>query len=207
MKPILDLTKPLTDAIDIYSEDNYRDPAFSCSEWSSVERQGYRVSAIALGTQTGTHIDAPNHFDSSGSCLEALPLSNLIGSYFLLDLPKDVNEERAITLCASYRHEGILFVRSDSSGVSRITHQALDRFLELPPLVWVLDGEVSMAEGAALAFHRLLACRGKYLIENLNSEVARSVRAGGELIAMPLALVGTSGAPCRVVVKQGFAST
>ena len=63
---VLDLSKPLDSAIEIYSDGSYRDPPFEVSEWCSVESQGYRVSAVRLGTQTGTHIDAPAHFDPQG---------------------------------------------------------------------------------------------------------------------------------------------
>jgi arylformamidase len=199
---ILDLTKPIDSSLEIYTENNYRDPHFSCVEWSTVEKQDYRVSAITLGTQTGTHIDAPAHFDPAGKCLEALPLENLVGRYYLLDLPKDTNEADIKALCASYSEEGLLFLRSDESGASFITRQALDILLELPPIVWVLDGDVKVEYGSPLEFHRFLALRGKYLIENLHTEAARRVRPGGELLALPLALVGTSGAPCRVVVKE-----
>ena len=201
MELMLDLTKPINSALEIYTENNYRDPDFSCIEWSTVEKQGYRVSALTLGTQTGTHIDAPAHFDSSGKCLEALPLENLVGRYFLIDLPKDTNEGQVRTFCTSYSEETMLFVRSDESGVSFITRQALDILLELPPIVWVVDGDVRVENGSPLEFHSLLALRGKYLVENLHTEMARRVKPGGELIALPLALVGTSGAPCRVVVK------
>jgi arylformamidase len=206
MKPktevILDLTKPLDSSLEIYVEDNYRDPDFSCIEWSSVEKQGYRVSALSLGTQTGTHIDAPAHFDSSGNCLDALALENLIGPYFLLDLPQDTSDDQAKTLCDAYSEEAILFVRSDHSSVSFITRDALDVLLKLPPIVWVVTGQVELTKGAPLEFHRLLACHGKYLIENVHAELASAVRPGGELIALPLRLVGTSGSPCRVVIRQ-----
>lgn len=203
---ILDLTKPLDNSLEIYVEDDYQDPDFSCIEWTSVEKQGYRVSALSLGTQTGTHIDAPAHFDSSGDCLEALPLENLIGRYFLVDLPRDASEDQVKTLCNAYSDEAILFVRSDSSGVTSVTQSALDILFDLPPVVWVVTGTVEVTNAASLEFHRLLACRGKYLIENLQTELARKVRPGGELIALPLRLVGTSGSPCRVAVKQSSPS-
>ncbi len=95
-----------------------------------------------------------------------------------------------------------MFIRSsDQLGVSRITRQALHILLELPPIVWVLDGDVEVENGSPLEFHRLVAVRGKYLVENLNREMALRVKPGGELIALPLALVGTSGAPARVLVR------
>jgi arylformamidase len=199
---IIDLTKPLDSALQIYSDADYRDPEFSCIEWSSVEKQGYRVSALSLGTQTGTHIDAPAHFDSSGKCLDALPLESLIGRYFLVDLLQNTTDDQATDLCSAYKDEPILFVRSTHSGASSITRGALEILLRLPPLVWVVAGDVELTAGSPLEFHRRIARKGKYLIENVNAELSLKARPGGELIAMPLRLVGTSGSPCRVAIRQ-----
>ncbi len=198
---ILDLTKPMDGSLEIYAEENYRDPDFSCTEWSSIGQQGYRVSALCLGTQTGTHIDAPAHFDSDGDSLDALPVENLIGHYFLIDLPRETNIVQAKSLSEAFRAERILFVRSDHLGVSFITGAALDILLKLPPLVWVVSGQIELIDADPLEFHRLLACHGKYLIENLQAELSRKVSPGGELIALPLRLLGTSGSPCRVVIR------
>ena len=199
---ILDLTKPLDCSLEIYVEHDYRDPDFSCVEWCSIEEQGYRVSALSLGTQTGTHIDAPAHFDSSGPCLEALSLDNLMGRYFLMDLPRNIDHDHVKMLCHAYGDEPILFVRADSSGLTTITQRALEELLNLPPVVWAVSGTMQVAAADSLEFHRVLARSGKFLIENLHAELVNEVRAGGELFALPLKLVGTSGSPCRVAVRQ-----
>lgn len=86
--------------------------------------------------------------------------------------------------------------------MSTITSEALDFMLTLPPIVWVLDGEIKIANAKPLDFHCQLAEKGKYLVENLLSESTRKVTTGGEIIILPLALAGTSGAPCRVVVRK-----
>ena len=125
-RKILDLTKPINSSLEIYADANYRDPDFSCTEWASIERQGYRVSALTLGTQTGTHIDAPAHFNASGKCLDELSLENLIGSYFLIDLPECVDENQTQKSCAAYKNETIIFIRSHISGLSTITAKALN---------------------------------------------------------------------------------
>ena len=38
-----------------------------------------RVSELSLGVHTGTHFDAPNHFDVKGGGVEGLPLDSLVG--------------------------------------------------------------------------------------------------------------------------------
>jgi kynurenine formamidase len=194
---LLDLTKRLDAALEIYEELNYRDPEFSCKEWCSVETQGYRVSALTLGTQTGTHIDAPAHFDAAGECLDVLPIDELVGRYFLVDLNECADEEAVFTLSSTYEAEPILFVRGAS-----LSRPALDCLLGLAARVWVVESEVRVSGAPPLEFHRLLAARRKYLIENLDAEMARQVKPGGELMALPLRLAGTSGAPCRVVVRN-----
>ncbi|MGM0651943.1 MAG: hypothetical protein ACQES4_04075 [Bacillota bacterium] len=50
-----------------------------------------------------------------------------------------------------------------------------------------------------LYFNRFIAERGVCLVEDLESEVVQQVRAGGELIVLPLRLTGVSSAPRRVV--------
>jgi kynurenine formamidase len=199
---ILDLTQPLTAGIEIYTEDDYRDPPFECREWCSVTSRGYRVSELRMGTQTGTHIDAPAHFDAQGATLEALPVERLIGRYCLLDLPAHADRSTVTHLCRAFAGEPILFVRTPHGETAELSSEALDPLLALPPVVWVVDGAIELKDAPALAFYRAVASAGKYLVENLDHETAGAVRPGGEVFALPLALVGTSGAPCRVLVRE-----
>src|SRR5690348_4836753 len=44
------------------------------------------VSALKMGSHTGTHIDAPNHFLPGASGAEAVPLENLIGPARVIEI-------------------------------------------------------------------------------------------------------------------------
>jgi len=199
---ILDLTKPIDSAIEIHTEQGYSHPPYECKEWCSVASKGYRASVLRLGTQTGIHIDVPAHFDSQGATLEALPLERLIGCYFLLDLPSCAGAEAVGGLCRSFAQQEILFVRVPQGGRAKLSPAALELLLSLSPQVWVIDGGIEVEGAPEFEFHRLIARAGKYLVEDLNHEAAQAVRPGGEIAALPLALVGTSGAPCRVIVQE-----
>jgi arylformamidase len=198
---VIDLTRPMNRGLAIYAEEGYSDPPFECEEWCSVASRGFRVSALRLGTQTGTHIDAPAHFDPAGATLEALPVERLIGRYYMIDLPDRVGAAELGGMAARFAGESILLLRAPAGGAARVESAGLDALLRLPPRVWAVDGSVDVEERPALEFHRRLAAAGVYLIEDLLREAARSVAPGGEMIALPLALTGTSGAPCRVVVR------
>jgi arylformamidase len=167
-----------------------------------VEEQGFRVARLELGTQTGTHIDAPAHFSSDGATLESLPVNQLMGAYFLVDLPDCCNLESIRKLSASYSQEPILFLRANSCGISRLPVGALNALIELPPEVWVLAGMIEVVNAPSLEFHRIVALAGKFLIEDLQEAAAALVPRRGEIFALPLRLIGTSGAPCRVVVRE-----
>ncbi len=195
---IIDLTRVIDENLCIYTEGQYSDPPFEVDTWCAIQNQGYKVSRLSLGTQTGTHIDAPAHFSVDGATLEALPVEALIGKYLWLDLD---------TLGSNggdrfgYRGEGFLFLTS--TGSAEIPAWLFDALLELPCPVWVIVCGIQVAGQDPFYFNRRLAGAGKYLVEDVDEVAARQVRAGGEIIALPLRLKGVSGSPCRVVVRQG----
>jgi kynurenine formamidase len=188
-------------SLPIYGEEGYSDPAFECVEWCTVASRGFRVSAVRLGTQTGTHVDAPAHFDAAGATLDALPIDRLVGRYLLIDLPARSSAESIAEVCGGFADQEILFIRTPGSA-ARLAPAGLESLLGLSPRVWVIAGAIEIEGRPALELHRLLAAAGVYLVEDLDREAARLVQPGGEIAALPLALVGTSGAPCRVVVWQ-----
>jgi len=194
---IIDLTKLLDENLYIYSEETYSDPPLLIEPWCVVQSQGYKVSRISLGTQCGTHIDAPSHFLEGGADLGALPVDALMGKYLLLDLDQIA---RSGNLQLDYRGEPILFLKS-GSGVE-IPEDVFKSLLALPCRVWVIIYDVSISGRDIFYFNRTLAEADKYLVENVNEHAAMQVKNGGEIFALPLNLVSTSGAPCRVVVRQ-----
>lgn len=190
---IIDLTKVLDEKISIYSDGKYSDPPLAIEDWCSVASQGYKVSHVSLGTQCGTHIDAPSHFLEGGADLGALPVEDLIGEYCLLDLDE-------IEPSLDYQGEPILFLKS-SAGIE-VTEELFNSLLALPCRVWVIVYDVSVRGRDVFHFNRALAEAGKYLVENVDEQAAMKVKGGGEIFALPLNLSSTSGAPCRVAVRQ-----
>ncbi len=203
---VLDLTRRMDSSLRIYREEGYSDPPFVCSEWSTIEDRGYRVSRLELGTQTGTHIDAPAHFDPAGATLDFLSVERLVGDYHLFDLPERVEEKTVAGMTAGGVNEPILFFRTYQCRRCQMTAEALDALIALPSLVWVMAGQVTIQGQPGFEFHRALARAGKFLVEDLEPSAAAKVPARGEIFAFPLPLVGASGAPCRVVVREAKAA-
>ncbi|MEP3298636.1 MAG: cyclase family protein [Pseudoruegeria sp.] len=191
--PVLDLSYPLNTETDIYSEAGYSDPSLTIAPWCEIADQGYRVSQLSLGTQTGTHIDAPAHFDPEGQTLESLTPDALIGSYTLIDLRKgrcDIPQKA----------DPILLL--DARNGATMTQFDLNTLFALNSPVWVMAGYIEIQDTPSLEFHRQIAAAGIYLVEDLNmTSVDGSFPKTGEIIALPLRLEGTSGSPCRVLLR------
>jgi arylformamidase len=201
MTQILDLTKELDGNLPIFTSGTYSDPLLQIETWCTVQQQGYEVSRLSMGTQTGTHIDAPAHFVADGATLNALPVQTLIGRYLWVDLCH-VTQANLSELRSHYRGENILFLTSCDESKNEASEEVLSALLELPCMVWVSVYGLQIIGHDPLYFHRALAEAGKYLIEDLDEGTARRVQPGGEMIALPLRLIGVSGSPCRVLIVE-----
>ena len=52
---------------------------------STIERDGFNLLSVSMGSQTGTHIDAPYHFDEAAAKLDELPLERFVGTGVIVD--------------------------------------------------------------------------------------------------------------------------
>lgn len=71
------------------------DPAVNVERARVWEEDGYNVLSLHLGSQSGTHVDAPFHMLPQGEQLENLPLTRFIGWAVVADV-RHVNAEAPI---------------------------------------------------------------------------------------------------------------
>ena len=195
---MIDLTRPLNADTKIYRDGDYADPPLVISHWCEIAETGFRVARLELGTQTGTHIDAPAHFLDGGATLDALDPAALIGRYYCIDAETLVDLDRLSTHLGGISDETILLIRADETGTT-IRAANLDALLELGRNVWILAGSIEIASRPPLEFHRRLAQAGIYLVEDIDSEAAARLPKRGRIIALPLRIEGVSGSPCRAL--------
>ncbi len=62
----------------------YPQPAFT--PWTTREAQGFLSESLFLVSHTGTHVDAPWHFEPGGRKLDALPVERFVVPGHVLDL-------------------------------------------------------------------------------------------------------------------------
>jgi arylformamidase len=155
------------------------------------------ISRLDFGVHSGTHVDAPVHFVDGAPGADALPLDVLVGPCVVVD----GLEPAAVPAAA----ERVLFKTSNSRLWERDSFA--DEFV-------ALDGEAAralVAHGVRLVgidylsigdeeAHHVLLDAGVVAVEGLD---LRGVEPGPYgLVCAPLKLVGSDGAPARVLLLR-----
>ncbi|WP_067482247.1 cyclase family protein [Actinomadura hibisca] len=88
---LIDLTHAITTGMPVYPGD----PEVRLSAALTVPADGVHVRSVHMGSQTGTHVDAPCHIDDALPRLDDLPLTRFLGPAVVLDA-RDVADRAPI---------------------------------------------------------------------------------------------------------------
>lgn len=194
---LLDLTRPLDRDHVPFSDGAYSDPPLTISPWCQIRDQGFCVAQLNLGTQTGTHVDAPAHFFEHGATLDRLRSDAWVAPYLYLAENHLRNSQSLERRLRSGGSAGILFFAAWNRPVL-LSDEVGERLLMHPAPIWVMAGSLLRPCPDPYAFHRWVANHGKFLVEDLDLDACRNVPSNGSMVVAPLRLAGVSGSPCRV---------
>lgn len=212
-----DLSLPISGRLPVWPGD----PPVRVILSSSLDRgDPANVSRLDLGSHTGTHIDAPLHFEAGGAPVDRLPLAVLIGPARLVSLDVDEKITRAdlegVDLrgvsrllfktknCLQWKssiaeaasgsraafHENYIYLSEDAA------EYLVDRGIRLVGVDYL---SVESFHNKSFSTHHCLLRAGVVILEGLNPS---DVPPGDyELIALPLRLEGGDGAPARVILR------
>ena len=79
---IVDLSHPINADTQVYPGD----PVPQLNPATTIDRDGYNVLQVSMGSQTGTHVDAPYHFLADGARIDAMDLTMFLGPATVVDL-------------------------------------------------------------------------------------------------------------------------
>ena len=79
---VVDLTRPLSPRASVVEGD----PPVTITRVLSHDQAGYQVTAICLGSHSGTHMDAPRHFFPKGATLDSYPADRLVRPGWVVDV-------------------------------------------------------------------------------------------------------------------------
>ncbi|MEU3569547.1 cyclase family protein [Kitasatospora sp. NPDC036755] len=127
---LVDLTHQVTTAMPVYPGD----PAVLLEPALTTATAGVNVLALHLGSQSGTHVDAPYHVDVTWPTLDGLPLERFTGPAVVADL-RGLEPRAAVTpglLAPALERAGEGTVLLLATGWAR--HWGTDAYLAHPSL-------------------------------------------------------------------------
>lgn len=185
------------------------DTPFSFSlAWTKADSGSVNVGKIEMSIHTGTHVDAPFHFDDEGKRIYDLDLNLYIGKALVVDM-KNKESIGAIDFELIDLH-GVerLLIRTDSW---KNTNVFPDKITYLRPdlasflgeqgirLIGVDVPSVDPLDSKELSAHHHLHENGIHILEAVDLQ---KVEPGlYELIALPLPLAEADGSPVRAVLR------
>jgi kynurenine formamidase len=215
MTKIVDLTHPIHEGMLRY--DRPWHVAVSVEQLADIPEQGRATRRLVLGSHTGTHVDAPAHFVPDGGTIENLDLEALLGPAVLLNFT-ELSRLTEITrtmlsdalggavperLVLRYDWDRYWGDESFYKGHPYLSEEAAQ---------WLVDGGIRLlgmdtaqpdnpepgpdAEDAPI--HKIILGSRVVLLEylcNLDQLTSREIT----IIALPLKVVGSDGAPTRCV--------
>ncbi len=206
MTRIFDITQPVRTGIPVWPGDTAYGEERT---WAIGPGCPVNVSRLTLSTHTGTHADAPLHYDADGVPIGAVDLSTYLGPALLLHLPPGLGtvwpdhlaglvpagtERVLLRTYARFPHDSW---DPDFTAIAAATVDMLAGLgvrligTDTPSL----DPQTSKTMDAHLAVRR----HGMAILEGL---VLDAVPEGTyELIALPLKLATADAAPVRAVLR------
>lgn len=209
IRKIVDLSHELKNGTVVYPGD----PIVDISVATALEQDGYNLSNVHIGTQSGSHVDAPYHFRNGGKTIDQMALSYCMGNAYLIDVSYK-KEEESITLEEVKQHEAaiktadIVMFRTDwyqYAGEEKFFHhpylskEAGEYLLSIGIKTVATDAiNLDATGGTEFPLHDMYADEGGLIAENL-AHFDDIDFAEPFVCFLPLHLVGVDGSPIRAV--------
>ena len=201
-----DVTIPLKPGMTVWPGD----AEFEFSPLRRIENGAHcNTSRVCMTTHTGTHIDAPWHFEETGKRLDEVDTSLFFGPALLVNLP-DVDIVRAADLAAGPLPRRVLFKTRNSAHPPNAPFQTEYVALAQDAAQRLVDDGVRLVGVDYLSVapykqegevtHHVLLGNGVAVVEGLCLQAFE--QGEYEFTVLPLALAGADGAPCRAFVGR-----
>lgn len=217
VRQIIDLSVPVGPGTQVYPGD----PKPRIEVHSTIAHDGFNLLHLDLGSQTGTHVDAPYHFRDAGLKLDQLDLALFTGIGVVVDV-RGVGPREAITWDHIAPYEPLLkpgVIALICTGWAAhyqtaayfdnpfLDAQACQRMLDLGVRTFCLDA-INIDEtpddthpGVGYPVHHAIAEAGGVIGENFrNLELVTFAQP--MINCLPIALQNADGAPVRAVAMQ-----
>jgi arylformamidase len=208
---IHDVSIPISPATPVWTGD----PAVVLEKVSSMDAGAHdNVSRLACGVHTGTHVDAPHHFLNDHRTVESLALDILVGPARVVEIPPEVKVVNAKVLESAMLPLGMerLLLKTSNSQLWKqggnsfykdfvgISADGADWLVRYGIKLVGIDYLSVAPYHQSIPTHVALLTAGVIIVEGLD---LGAIKPGSyNLYCLPLKLVGSDGAPARVILVE-----
>ncbi len=212
VKKFVDLSWDITEKTPIYPGD----PEPKIEVATTIEKEGYNLSSVLVGTQTGTHVDAPYHFINSGETIENMELDFFFGEAVVVKVTgKEKNTPIVMEDVEPYR-EKITSGKIVLFNTNWYKKLGTEEFFEHPYISkevaeYLIESGVrflcidtinaDQTGGTEFPVHDLFAEKRLMIGENM-AYFDKIDFENVVIAAFPLKIVGTDGSPVRAVAME-----
>ena len=185
-------------------------------EWETIGKNGYNLELLFLSSHTGTHIDAPFHFEKNGKKIHEILPERLVNEAVLIKIRKKANQAilKADIQKFEKKHGKITgfssiifytgwqknlqkkyyFTRNPGLSVSAAKYLAAKKI----SLVGIDSPSIDLGKDSKFSVHQIFAKKGMLIVENLaNLDKIKSSKF--HLVVLPLKLKNATGSPVRAI--------
>ena len=212
IKKIVDLSHVLTVDTPVYPGD----PVPGLSIATTIEHEGYNLFNVVLGSQSGSHVDAPYHFNNQGATIDKIDLNHFVGNGLIIDVTHKKNkEEISIEEISPYEKQieeaDIILFKTNwykKAGTNEfydhpfLSTEGGEYLLSKGKMTIGIDAiNLDNTGGTEFPIHDMYAKAGGIIAENLAN--LDSVNFSSPyIIFLPLKLSGCDGSPVRAVAIE-----
>ena len=178
-------------------------PVFEGDPPTAVERlksiddlDEYNLSALSMSVHTGTHIDAPLHYNEEGVSIDRLRLNTFYGKCTVIGVQGILTGDDMEKLLP-YCKRRVLF---RGNGNTFLSHSAAIVLAESRVVLVGTDAPSIAPPFDENKPHRELARAGIAVLEGLN--LSQIENGDYTLCAFPMKLCGLEAAPCRAILLE-----
>lgn len=201
----IDISQPLTNTIGHWPQDT---PFSYALSFTKEETGSVNIGKITTSLHTGTHVDAPFHFDDEGKTIDQLPIDTFIGVARVVDISHQEIISKTDLKSINFNKIDQLLLKTS---LPNIPERFPDKIPKLTSdiasflrkkgikLLGIDLPSVDPITSKQLYTHHALHREGIHILENIMlDEINEGMY---ELIALPLPIIGGDASPVRAVIR------
>lgn len=185
-------------------------------KWSTLKKDGYNLELLFFSSHTGTHIDAPFHFNEKGTKIDKIPINRLVGESILIKLSKSNLESITKSDITNFEkkygkipdNSNVIFYTGWQKNIKKNYYFSKNPGLAKSAAIYLVSKKINLVGidspnidlGSDKKFitHKIFSKNEVLIVENL-ANLNKIKNHLFFLIVLPLKLKSATGSPVRAI--------